>query len=77
MWPEHQKAIHAGYLLPSRDRGGLGYSFVGETMLLLYLITVLCLLILIGAAVGIRRAIVRHGQPSPGTKRDEEIRSQS
>ena len=42
-------------------------------MLMLYLIMVACLLVLIGAAVGIRRTIVNHGQKSAAVKRKENI----
>jgi hypothetical protein len=42
-------------------------------MLMLYLIMVACLLVLIGAAVGIRRSIVNHGQKSAAAERKENI----
>ena len=40
-------------------------------MLLLYLITVCCALVLIGAAVGLRRSILSHSRKA--TKHEEEI----
>jgi hypothetical protein len=42
-------------------------------MLLLYLITVCCALVLIGAAVGIRRAIVSHNHKAAPASHDENI----
>jgi hypothetical protein len=42
-------------------------------MLMLYLIMVACLLVLVGAAVGIRRTIVSHGQKTAAAKREENI----
>jgi len=44
-------------------------------MLLLYLITVCCALVLIGAAVGIRRAIVRHKAAPASHDENISIRS--